>query len=293
MFGFCILVFSLLFMTSSFITEIQEYFATIPDLHRTLILWGGLVFFYLIEYAIPLIQFRYHKLKHAGVNVFFTITTILVNVMLAFILLKASDYVTAHQFGLLFLTDLSPWMFLIAGILLLDLIGAYTVHYVEHKVKWMWKFHLIHHADTYVDTTTANRHHPGESIFRFVFTTMAVILTGAPMWLVMLYQSMSVVLSQFNHANIQLPALLDKVMSFIIVSPNMHKVHHHYEQPFTDSNYGNIFSIWDRIFGTYKYLPPPEIVYGIDTHMEPRENATIKNLLQIPFQPYREPKKKA
>lgn len=280
-------------MTSSFITEIQEYFATIPDLHRTLILWGGLVFFYLIEYAIPLIQFRYHKLKHAGVNVFFTITTILVNVMLAFILLKASDYVTAHQFGLLFLTDLSPWMFLIAGILLLDLIGAYTVHYVEHKVKWMWKFHLIHHADTYVDTTTANRHHPGESIFRFVFTTMAVILTGAPMWLVMLYQSMSVVLSQFNHANIQLPALLDKVMSFIIVSPNMHKVHHHYEQPFTDSNYGNIFSIWDRIFGTYKYLPPPEIVYGIDTHMEPRENATIKNLLQIPFQPYREPKKKA
>ena len=280
-------------MTLLFITAVQDYFATIPDLHRTLILWGGLVFFYLIEYAIPLIRFQYKKFNHAGVNVFFTVTTIVVNVLLAFILLKASDYVTAHNFGLLYLINLSPWVFLIAGLLLLDLIGAYTVHYVEHKVKWMWKFHLIHHADTYVDVTTANRHHPGESIFRFVFTTMAVIITGAPMWLVMLYQSMSVVLSQFNHANIHLPAAIDKALALIIVSPNMHKVHHHYEQPFTDSNYGNIFSFWDRIFGTYKSLQPKEIVYGIDTHLLPQENSAIGNLLKIPFQPYRAPKKKA
>lgn len=280
-------------MQIPFITTIQTYFDTIPDLHRTLILWGGLVFFYLIEYAIPLIRFDYKKLHHAGINVFFTVTTILVNVLLAFILLEASDYVAAHQFGLLYVVSLSPWMFLIAGVLLLDLIGAYTVHVVEHKVKWMWKFHLIHHADTYVDATTANRHHPGESVFRFVFTTIAVLITGAPMWLVMLYQSMSVVLSQFNHANIQLPAMFDKLLSYVFVSPNMHKVHHHYEQPNTDSNYGNIFSIWDRVFGTYSYLPPTEVVYGIDTHMEPHEHSKIGNLLQIPFQPYREPKKKS
>jgi len=280
-------------MALQFITEIQTYFETIPDLHRTLILWGGLVFFYLVEYAIPLIRFEYKKLNHAGVNVFFTATTILVNVLLAFILLEASEYVSAHHFGLLYLVQSPPWVFLISGLLLLDLIGAYTVHLVEHKVRWMWKFHLIHHADTYVDATTANRHHPGESVFRFVFTTLAVLIIGAPMWLVMLYQSMSVVLSQFNHANIELPAFVDRGLSFIIVSPNMHKVHHHYEQPYTDSNYGNIFSIWDRLFGTYKYLPADEIVYGIDTHMEPHENAAIGNVLQIPFQPYRAPKKKA
>lgn len=272
-----------------FITQIENYFSTIPDLHRTLILWGGLVFFFLIEYAIPLIRFGYNKFKHAGVNIFFTITTILVNVSLAFVLLKASDLAVEKQFGLLYIFNLPPWLFLIAGLLLLDLIGAYIVHYVEHKVKWMWKFHLIHHADTYVDTTTANRHHPGESVFRFIFTTMAVVITGAPIWIVMLYQSMSVVLSQFNHANISLPEGLDKALSWVIISPNMHKVHHHYVQPYTDSNYGNIFSLWDRIFGTFRKLEPGSITYGIDTHMAIDENSRIGNLLKIPFQPYRKP----
>lgn len=273
-----------------FITTIQDYFSNIPDLHRTLILWGGLAFFYVIEYAVPLFRFQYRKLQHAGINIFFTVTTVLVNVSMAFILVQAADLVAENHFGLLYLVTLPPWLYLIAGLMLMDLIGAYTVHYVEHKVKWMWKFHLIHHADTFVDTTTANRHHPGESIFRFVFTTLAVILIGAPVWIVMLYQSMSVVLSQFNHANIKFPDRLDAVISWLFVSPNMHKVHHHYIQPYTDSNYGNIFSVWDRLFGTFKILSPDAIIYGIDTHMRSAENGNIGNLLKIPFQPYRPPK---
>ena len=121
--------------------------------------------------------------------------------------------------------------------MLLDLIGAWLIHLVEHKVKWMWKFHVVHHSDRFVDTTTANRHHPVESMFRAVFTLLAVLVAGTPIWLVMLYQSLSVVLSQFNHANITLPAWLDKSISWLIVSPNMHKVHHHYLQPLTDTNY--------------------------------------------------------
>lgn len=168
--------------------------------------------------------------------------------------------------------------------LLLDLIGAYLAHYVEHKVKFLWRFHLIHHSDTWVDTTTANRHHPGESVVRFIFTTLAVLIVGAPMWLVFLYQSLSVVLSQFNHANISLPVSIDRWLSYVIVSPDMHKVHHHYELPHTDSNYGNIFSVWDRIFRTFSTLKREKIVYGIDTHMEIEKNNSIGSLLKIPFQ---------
>ncbi len=123
---------------------------------------------------------------------------------------------------------------------------------------------MIHRSDTYVDTTTANRHHPGESVFRAVFTLLAVWILGAPIWLVMMYQSISVVLSQFNHANISLPEKVDKVISWIIVSPNMHKIHHHYMQPETDSNYGNIFSIWDRLFGTYREMDLKKLKYGLD-----------------------------
>src|ERR1700754_4823434 len=130
----------------------------------------------------------------------------------------------------------------------------------------MWKFHIIHHSDTWVDTTTANRHHPVESLFRAVFTLLAVVVTGCTMWLFFLYQFLSVLFAQFNHANISLPKWLDDILSWVIVSPNMHKVHHHYVQPLTDTNYGNIFSIWDRLFGTYvKINDTTSLHYGIDT----------------------------
>lgn len=270
--------------------SIISYFSTIPSSHRSLILVGGITFFWLLEGILPLVNFRYHKWKHAGVNFFFTLTTIVVNFALAFILLRTSDWAVANDFGLLqWLPEMSPWLYGLVGLLALDLIGAYAVHWSEHKVKWMWKFHLIHHTDTHVDTTSANRHHPGESVFRFVFTTAGVLLVGTPMWIVFLYQSLSVVLSQFNHANISLPAWLDKGMSWVIVSPNMHKVHHHYQLPYTDSNFGNIFAIWDHIFGTYRDLSPDKIVFGVDTHMKQEENSRLGNLLQIPFQPYRPP----
>jgi sterol desaturase/sphingolipid hydroxylase (fatty acid hydroxylase superfamily) len=171
----------------------------------------------------------------------------------------------------------------------LDLVGAYAVHYVEHRWYPLWRFHLIHHTDTFVDTTSANRHHPGESVIRFIFTTIGVLLVGSPMWLVFAYQTLSVIFTQFNHANIVLPRKLDLVLSYFIVSPDMHKIHHHYQLPYTDSNYGNIFSIWDRLFGTYRYKNRNELIYGIDTHSDPKENNALGNLLKIPFQPIRKP----
>lgn len=269
---------------------IVNYFSTIPTAHRTFILVGGIAFFWIIESAVPLFQFGYNKWKHAGTNIFFTITTILVNFPLAFILLKSADWAQETQFGILnWLPTMPTWLFAIVGMLLLDLIGAYFVHWTEHKVRWMWRFHLIHHTDTNIDTTSANRHHPGESVFRFLFTTLGVVVAGAPMWLVFMYQSFSVLLSQFNHANTYIPKWLDNALSWVIVTPDMHHVHHHYVLPYTDSNYGNIFSIWDRLFGTFMTLDRDKLVYGIDTYMDEKENAHIPPLLKIPFQEYRKP----
>jgi len=184
---------------------IVTFFTEITSAHRTLILVGGLTIFSLIESAVPLMSLSYKRLKHAGVNIFFTLTTILVNFFLAFTIVKTSDYVVASEVGLLQWVAMPLWLQLIVGLLILDLISAYFSHWVEHHVTWMWKFHVIHHTDQHVDTTTANRHHPGESVIRLVFTIIATAVVGAPMWLVFLYQSMSVVLSQFNHANIILP----------------------------------------------------------------------------------------
>lgn len=270
--------------------EIISYFNTIPSSHRSLILVGGITVFWLIENAFPLFNFNYKKWEHAGINFFMTLTTILINFSLAFILLKTSYWVIANNFGVLqWLPSMSSWLYALIGLLLLDLIGAYLVHFIEHKVKFLWRFHLIHHTDTWIDTTSGNRHHPGESIIRFAFTTLGVLLIGCPIWLVFMYQTISIISTQFTHANIALPEKLDAYLSYFLVSPNMHKVHHHYKLPYTDSNYGNIFSLWDRLFGTFMYLPKQEIIYGIDTYMSPEENNRLNNLLKIPFQKPRSP----
>lgn len=268
--------------------DIIAYFSSIPSSHRALILAGGIAFFWLLETAVPFLNFKYDKWKHAGINIFFTFTTIIVNFTMALLLLKTANWTTENNFGLLnWFSVENVWVYAIVGLLLLDLIGAYLVHLVEHKVKFLWRFHLIHHTDTWIDTTSANRHHPGESVLRFVFTIAGVLLVGAPMWLVFLYQTLSVVATQFNHANIVLPKKIDIILSYFIVSPDMHKVHHHYVLPYTDSNYGNIFSIWDRVFGTFMTLDRDKLIYGVDTHMKPEEHNKLSNLLAIPFQKQR------
>ena len=268
-----------------------SYFTTIPSSHRALIIAGGIAFFWSLESLYPFVKFNYNKIHHASINIFFTLTTIGVNFCMAFLLLGVANWTALNQFGILnVLPNLNPWLYALSGLLLLDLIGAYAVHWIEHKVAFLWRFHLIHHTDTFVDTTTANRHHPGESVLRFAFTCLGVLIVGCPMWIVFLYQTLSVVATQFNHANIILPQKIEVFLSYFIVSPDMHKVHHHYQLPHTDSNYGNIFSIWDRLFGTFKTLDRSKVIFGVDTHMKPEENNKLMNLVAIPFQKYRSPK---
>ncbi len=270
--------------------HILNYFETIPSLHRSIILVGGLTFFWVLEGSVPLFQFDYKKWRHAWPNLFFTGTTIVINFSLAFLLLASADWVVQNEFGLLYwLPEIPLWLFAVLGILMMDLIGAYLPHFTEHKIKPLWMIHLVHHSDQKVDTTTANRHHPLESVVRYVFTLFGVFIIGTPIAIVMLYQSLSLVSTQFNHANIKLPKAVDKALSYILVSPDMHKTHHHYKLPHTDSNYGNIFSIWDRFFGTYSYLDRDALIYGVDTFPDEIENSSLKSLLKQPFQPYRKP----
>ena len=267
-----------------------HYFETIPSSHRSLILVGGITFFWLLEGAIPLFGFKYSKWKHAFPNLFFTLTTILINFTLAFLLLKTADWVEINNFGLInWLPEMPLWLYVVLGVLFLDFFGAYLAHFTEHKTPKLWMVHLVHHTDHEVDTTTANRHHPLESIIRFIFTLIGVFLVGTPIAIIMLYQSMSLIFTQLTHANIKIPKKLDRVLSYIIVSPDMHKIHHHNMLPYTDSNYGNIFSIWDRLFGTYLELDREKIVYGVDTFPDEKKNSSLKELLKQPFVGYRKP----
>ena len=270
--------------------EIINYFETIPSLHRSIILVGGITFFWFLEGFFPMIKFNYKKWKHAIPNFFFTFTTIVINFIFAFLLLNVSDWTSHAEFGLLhWLPTLPLWMDVLLGVLLLDLIGAYLPHFVEHKIKPLWMIHLVHHSDPQVDTTTANRHHPLESLVRFIFTLIGVGFLGTSIGIIMLYQALSVVSTQFNHANIKIPKRLDRWISYLVVSPDMHKIHHHYRLPYTDTNFGNIFSVWDRLFGTFSYMDRSKVIYGVDVFPDEKKNTQIGSLLRQPFEKYQRP----
>jgi sterol desaturase/sphingolipid hydroxylase (fatty acid hydroxylase superfamily) len=260
------------------------FFEHIPSVYRTAILMSGFLLLWIIEGMAPRFRFGQSRYKHAGTNLFFTLTTVIVNTGLAFLIVKASLWTSANRFGLLYLTALPLWLHTILALLMLDFIGAWLIHWVQHKTGWMWQFHKIHHIDKQIDATTALRHHPVEGLFRVMALFIAIVTMGVPFWMVMLYQSLSAFMSQFEHANIHLPKWLDNTLSWVVVSPDMHKVHHSHYQPQTDANYANIFSIWDRLFGTFVKVPDTlAIRYGLDEYQDARYQE-IGALLKVPWE---------
>lgn len=265
-----------------------SFFEHIPASYRTGILIFGLLLFWFLEGVLPLFNFKENKYRHAGINLFFTLTTAIINLAFAFLIVKTAAWTSHKHFGALYLAPLPVWLHGLLAILMMDLIGAYLIHFIQHKVKWMWQFHKIHHIDTAVDTTTALRHHPVESIFRVTALFLAILIMSIPIWIVMLYQSLSAWLAQFNHANIRIPHRLDETLSWVIASPNMHKVHHSRYQSETDSNFSKVFSVWDRLFGTFVQVKDPlKIQYGLNEYLD-QPNQQIEFLLKLPFEPEKE-----
>ena len=267
--------------------QLLQYFSTLEQrpLERMAFLVGGLLVFWIIEGAIPLMQMQYkrNKLRHAAVNFGFTIMHLVIHTFLAIIIILISDWCKANGFGLVYWTGAGVVATIIISFLVLDFFGGWLVHMVQHKTFALWRFHVVHHADNNVDVTTALRHHPIESVLRGVFFFMAILLSGAPMYAVMIFQTILIIFVGFTHANINLPRRLDTALSWVFVSPNMHKVHHHWQQPYTDTNYGAVLAVWDRLFGTYKQLDPSQIRYGLDRYYPNEQDENFMMLLRKPF----------
>ena len=230
--------------------ELLEHFQTLEQrpLERMAILVGGLLIFWIIEGAIPLFPLKYKKtkLRHAGVNFVFTVIHLIIHTFLAILIVKLSDWCLQNSFGIVYWTNAN--------------------------------------SDTNVDVTTGLRHHPGDSLLRGIFFLLLIFISGAPMYSVMIYQTLVVIATAFTHANISLPVSVDKALSFILISPNMHKIHHHWKQPYTDSNYGAVFSIWDRLLGTFKSLDIKQVRYGLDRYYPEDKDEDVLMLLKKPFE---------
>lgn len=266
--------------------SILHYFQTLENrpLERMAFLVGGLLIFWIIEGAIPLLPMHYKKskLQHAGVNFVFTVIHLIIHTFLAIFIVMLSDWCMNQQFGLVYWLGAGVGLTLFIGVMALDF-SSWLVHIIMHKNKFLWRFHLIHHSDTNVDVSTGLRHHPGDSLLRGIFFMLLILVSGAPMYSVMVYQTLVVLTTAFTHANIRLPKKLDHILSYVLISPNMHKVHHHWKQPYTDSNYGAVFSIWDRLLGTFSKLDVDQIRYGLDRHYPADKDEDIVLLLKKPF----------
>ncbi|MCH7676528.1 sterol desaturase family protein [candidate division KSB1 bacterium] len=258
------------------------FFEQMPVWQKLVCVLGCLTFCWLLEGNYPLFQFDYQKWKHGGANLTFFLGVGIINLIFGIATVGVFEWVQQNEIGILFIIGLPIWAELLITLLLLELVAQYFVHYLMHRIKWMWRLHMVHHSDTKVDATTGTRHHPGDYILRELFALVAIILIGAPIAFYLTYRIFSIFFTYTTHANITMPNWLDKSLSWIFITPNMHKFHHHFEIPWTDTNFGNIFSIWDRIFGTMVYDDPKKVRYGLD-FLDGTPDENILFLLKMPF----------
>ncbi|MFK7936197.1 MAG: sterol desaturase family protein [Saprospiraceae bacterium] len=262
--------------------SIITFFETLSNGQKFMWIVICLSAFWLLEGAFPLAQHTYQKWKHAKVNLILLTTTIIINVLFGLALAAIFIWAGNNQIGLLYQVQLPLWLEVLIGIMVLDLVAQYVVHYLLHKVAFMWRFHMVHHSDTAVDVTTGTRHHPGDYLFREVFALIAIVAGGIPFGVYMTYRIITVFMTYWTHSNLNMPMWLDKTISTLFITPNMHKFHHHFERPWTDTNFGNIFSLWDRAFGTFVYDDPKKVKYGLDV-LEDHTSDDIMYQLKVPF----------
>jgi sterol desaturase/sphingolipid hydroxylase (fatty acid hydroxylase superfamily) len=189
-----------------------------------------------------------------------------------------------HHWGLLNHMALPAWLEIAAGVMLLDLV-VYAQHVLHHAIPVLWRLHMVHHADLDFDLTTGLRFHPIEIVVSTAIKLAAVAALGAPPQAVLIFEVALNATSMFNHGNIRIPARLDRILRLIVVTPDMHRVHHSVVIRETNSNYGFNFPWWDRLLGTYKDQPGKrheEMVVGLAQFRDPRK-LSLPRLLILPI----------
>jgi len=205
---------------------------------------------------------------------------------LLFPVLAAGMALKAYEsdWGILNLLGLPYWLSLIIGVAILDLV-IYFQHVVFHAIPLLWRLHMMHHADLDIDVTTGSRFHPIEMVLSMGLKLSAVVLPGPPVMAVLVFEVLLNATSMFNHGNIRLPLKIDRVLRCLVVTPEMHRVHHSVIIRETNSNFGFNLPWWDRLFGTYRDQPAKgheAMTIGLSQFRDPKK-LTLPWLLSLPF----------
>lgn len=241
-----------------------------------LILPSSLVLFGILEYKFPFYTYKLSWSNRVATNFSLAILNSLLKLLL---LTSLSKWVYDHNTGL-FNSIPSPWLVGLLSILVLDSY-RYGWHVMMHKLPIGWRFHRVHHTDRAMNISTAYRFHFIEAFLSYFPMFFLIWLFGINLIYVIIYESLFVIDEVFQHSNWALPLKVDRILSYLIITPNCHRVHHSQVVKETDSNYGSLLTIWDRLFGTFRYSRAPKTI-KIGLREEPR-HLNILDSLALPF----------
>jgi len=237
----------------------------------------------LLEVAVPMFIARRGRDGRRNANLGLTAVGLLLNWCLTSVAAVAA--LSLRPAGLMSQLTVPFWAQVALGIVVLDFSVGYLSHRTLHMLPTMWRFHRIHHNDTFVDITTTYRTHPVETGWRFLFAIVPVWIVGIPAQAVLVHRLLQVINGILEHANIRLWAPVDRLVSLVWVTPNVHKMHHSRELAETNSNYGNVLSIYDRLLGTFTPAHrAASVIYGLDDDRG-AESDSLPRLLAMPFDP--------
>ena len=187
--------------------------------------------------------------------------------------------------GLLRILEIPEAIAVVASIVVLDL-AIYLQHLLFHAAPLLWRLHRVHHADLEFDVTTGARFHPIEVLLSMGIKFLVIVTLGAPVFAVLIFETLLNVTAMFNHSNIAMPGWMDLVLRGVLVTPDMHRVHHAIDRAETNSNFGFCFSLWDRLLGTYRQAPALghlAMTLGVPELRELKKVVDLKGMLAIPF----------
>lgn len=251
----------------------------------TLDLWVGLavlVGLFVAEGVLPYYQGRDRRCLHGARNLGLAILSGLVGAALAPLLLWAFSLGSERGWGLCPHLGLGGFGGALASLLLFDL-WMYAWHRANHQIAVLWRFHRVHHTDPAMDCTTALRFHPGEILLSGLANLPVIIALGMSLQTFVLYKAVMVAVIGFHHSNLAVPVRIDRGLRRLIVPPSMHRVHHSEIQSETDSNFGTLFSFWDRLFGSLRLREDTQAIrFGIGRFAGDAWQRPLR-LLAIPF----------
>lgn len=260
----------------------MEILNTILNIDTNYFIIGLLAFFFTLEQvAGNPFSFR-QRGKHLFQNTLFQIVFFVINIFFFSILVYCVEWLNSKELGLSYLVELPFWTKLFLSVVLYDF-STYWLHRASHNIPLLWRLHRVHHSDTTMDSSTTFRFHPIElAIVYQAGNVIAAGVFGLDVTSLALYYFIVYIFFFLEHSNLNYPTWLNDTLGIVFVMPDHHRVHHHKEQRYTDSNYADILIVWDRIFGTFKLIPLERMNYGL-MEFEGDKKQSFLYLLISPF----------